>query len=144
MQRIISSRLICLAIILTTQTTFCFSQDKFSGTAAVSPTGAAVYSIAIESPKGVGDLMPSIGIAYNCQAGNGVVGFGCNITGLSAITRGMKTIAHDNSVKGISYDNNCALYLDGKRLLLKSGTEGTDTFDECYSAQFTFNNLLLV
>jgi hypothetical protein len=38
----------------------------------------------------------------------------------------MKTIAHDNSVKGISYDNNCALYLDGKRLLLKSGTEGTD------------------
>ena len=126
MQRTISSRLICLAIILIIQTAFCFSQDKLSGTAAVSPTGAASYSIAIDAPKGVGDLMPSIGIAYNSQAGNGVVGFGCNITGLSAITRGMKTIAHDNSVKGISYDNNCALYLDGKRLLLKSGTEGTD------------------
>ena len=38
----------------------------------------------------------------------------------------MKTIAHDNTTKGISYDNNCALYLDGKRLLLKSGLEGTD------------------
>lgn len=126
MKRNIPSRLISFAVILIIQTAFCFSQDKLSGTAAVSPTGAASYSIAIDAPKGVGDLMPSIGIAYNSQAGNGVVGFGCNITGLSAITRGMKTIAHDNSVKGISYDNNCALYLDGKRLLLKSGTEGTD------------------
>ena len=126
MKRNIPSRLISFAVILIIQTAFCFSQDKLSGTAAVSPTGAASYSIAIEAPKGVGDLMPSIGIAYNSQSGNGLVGFGCNITGLSAITRGMKTIAHDNSVKGISYDNNCALYLDGKRLLLKSGTEGTD------------------
>ena len=120
------SRLISLAIILIIQTTVCLAQDKLSGSATVSPTGAAVYSVAIEAPKGVGDLMPSIGIAYNSQTGNGLVGYGCNITGLSAITRGTKTIAHDNTVKGISYSNDCALYLDGKRLLLKSGTEGTD------------------
>ena len=126
MYNTISSRLISLAIVFISQTIICLAQDKLSGTATVSPTGAAVYSVAIEAPKGVGDLMPSIGIAYNSQSGNGLAGFGCNLTGLSAITRGMKTVAHDNTSKGISYDNNCALYLDGKRLLLKSVTECTD------------------
>ena len=38
----------------------------------------------------------------------------------------MKDWAHDNSATGISYGNDCALYLDGKRLLLKSGVEGVD------------------
>ena len=126
MNRYFPSRLISLAIILVTHIVACLAQDKLSGSATVSPTGATVYSVAIEAPKGVGDLIPSIGIAYNSQSGNGLVGYGCNITGLSAITRGTKTIAHDNTVKGISYDSSCALYLDGKRLLLKSGTEGTD------------------
>lgn len=126
MQRTIPSRLISLAFILITQTTFCFSQDKLSGSATVSSTGAAVYSVAIEVPKGVGELMPSVSISYNSQSGNGLAGFGCNITGLSCITRGKKNIAHDNTVQGLSYGNSCALYLDGKRLLLKSGTEGTD------------------
>ena len=126
MKRYFPSRLISLAIILVTHIVACLAQDKLSGSATVSPTGATVYSVAIEAPKGVGDLIPSIGIAYNSQSGNGLVGYGCNITGLSAITRGTKTIAHDNTVKGISYDSSCALYLDGKRLLLKSGTEGTD------------------
>ena len=126
MQNSLPYRFFSLYLLLIVQTIAVFAQDKLSGSASISSTGAAIYSVAIEAPKGVGDLKPSIGIAYNSQSGNGLVGFGCNITGLSAITRGMKTIAHDNSVKGISYDNNCALYLDGKRLLLKSGTEGTD------------------
>ena len=76
MNRYFPSRLISLAILLVTHTVACLAQDKLSGSATVSPTGAAVYSIAIEAPKGVGDLMPSIGIAYNSQTGNGLVGFG--------------------------------------------------------------------
>lgn len=104
----------------------CQAQDKLSGTASVSPTGAAVYSVAIEAPKGAGDLMPSIGIAYNSQAGNGLAGFGCNISGISAITRGMKDDWHDSTVGGITYASDDAYYLDGKRLILKSGTAGQD------------------
>ena len=126
MPRNFPSRFVTLVFILIVQNIVCLAQDELSGSASVSPTGAATYSVAIEAPKGVGDLIPTVGITYNSQSGNGLVGFGCNITGLSAITRGTKTIAHDNTVKGISFDNNCALYLDGKRLLLKSGTEGYD------------------
>ena len=120
-------RLSLLTLLAVSHTAVMTAQDKLSGTATVSPTGAAVYSIPIETLKGIGDLKPSIGITYNSQTGNGLVGWGCNITGLSSITRGMKDWAHDNTVKGIDYNSNsCALYLDGKRLLLKSGTEGTD------------------
>ena len=123
----LSVRLSLLTLLAVSHTAVMTAQDKLSGTATVSPTGAAVYSIPIETLKGIGDLKPSIGITYNSQTGNGLVGWGCNITGLSSITRGMKDWAHDNTVKGIDYNSNsCALYLDGKRLLLKSGTEGTD------------------
>ncbi|MBE6262013.1 MAG: hypothetical protein E7107_14580 [Prevotella sp.] len=126
MKKNIHTRLASLVFMSIIQFTYCIAQDKLSGTSSVSPTGAAVYSVAFEAPKGVGDLKPSIGISYNSQTGNGLVGWGCNITGFSSITRGMKDWAHDNTIKGISYDTGCALYLDGKRLLLKSGTEGTD------------------
>ena len=56
MYNTISSRLVSLAIVFISQTIICLAQDKLSGTATVSPTGAAVYSVAIEAPKGVGDL----------------------------------------------------------------------------------------
>ena len=126
MKKNIHTRLASLVFMSIIQFTYCIAQDKLSGVSSVSPTGAAVYSVAFEAPKGVGDLKPSVGISYNSQTGNGLVGWGCNITGFSSITRGMKDWAHDNTIKGISYDTGCALYLDGKRLLLKSGTEGTD------------------
>ena len=126
MRKDILPRLSGLVLLFIFQSSVCIAQDKLSGSATVSPTGAAVYSIPIEVPKGVGDLMPSIGIAYNSQTGNGIVGWGCNITGLSSITRGLKDWAHDDTVRGVNYDNISALYLDGKRLLLKSGSEGSD------------------
>lgn len=103
-----------------------YSQDKLSGTASVSATGGGVYAVQIQTPKGVGDLQPSIALSYNSQAGNGVAGWGCNITGISVITRGMKDIAHDGSANSIRYTTTDALYLDGKRLIKVSGTEGAD------------------
>ena len=115
MPRNFPSRFVSLVFFLIVQNIVCFAQDELSGSASVSPTGAATYSVAIEAPKGVGDLIPTVGITYNSQSGNGLVGFGCNITGLSAITRGTKTIAHDNTVKGISFDNNCALLTSSMR-----------------------------
>lgn len=113
-------------LLLCTISNYSFAQDKLSGTASVTASGAATYSIAIEAPKGVGDLIPSIGLTYNSQVGNGIAGVGYNITGLSVISRGMKDVAHDNTVQGVKYDDSDALYLDGKRLVLMSGTVGTD------------------
>ena len=96
------------------------------GNASVSATGGAIYTIPIALPKGHGDFAPSIALSYNSQAGNGIAGSGFNISGISVITRGTKDIYHDGTAQGIKYQSNDAYYLDGKRLILSSGTAGAD------------------
>ena len=90
----------------------------------VAETGAATVSIPIEMPMGVGGMMPSVALSYNSMADNGVAGYGCNISGTSAITTGMKSIYYDGKAKGLTHSLQDALFLDGKRLILSSGTEG--------------------
>lgn len=92
----------------------------------VSPMGGATYSIPIDVPKGVGGLQPSLTIVYNSQAGNGVAGYGTSLAGSSSINRGPKDIYHDGTARGLTYLADDALYLDGKRLILSSGTPGQD------------------
>ena len=94
------------------------------GDLAVSPTGGATYAIPIEMPPGVGDMQPQITIMYNSQSGMGLAGWCCNLTGYTMITRGSKDIFHDGTAKGMSYGLDDAFYLDGKRLILSSGTDG--------------------
>ena len=68
-------------------------------------------------PEPANGLKPDIAIAYNSQAGNGIVGYGCNITGISVITRGARDIYHDGQAKRIQNTNNDAFFLDGKRII---------------------------
>lgn len=93
---------------------------------SVSATGAAIYDIPIAIPKGNGDFAPSVSLTYNSQTGNGIAGFGFNVTGISVITRGAKDIFHDGTAQGIRYQADDAYYLDGKRLILSSGTAGVN------------------
>ena len=93
------------------------------GAFSVNGSGSAIYKISIEAPNG-GSLSPSIGVSYNSQSGNGLAGFGFNVTGLSCITRGCRDLYHDRQITGLSYGIGDALFLDGQRLILKSGTYG--------------------
>ncbi|MCP5013642.1 MAG: hypothetical protein GY942_27045, partial [Aestuariibacter sp.] len=90
--------------------------------------GSANYEIPIFTPPGIGDLQPELSIKYNSQAGNGLLGVGFNLTGLSAITRCSRTRATDG-ISRVSeppnYDNSDAFCLDGQRLILVAGTNGT-------------------
>lgn len=92
---------------------------------SVSPMGAATWSMVFDVPPGVGGFTPTIGLAYSSQSGNGNAGWGVSISGISCISRGLKSLYHDGFVRGVKYQNQDALYLDGRRLLLSSGTEGT-------------------
>lgn len=96
------------------------------GSFNVSPTGAATISIPIEVPQGVGQMQPNLSIVYNSQAGNGVAGWGCNLSGVSVITRAPKDIYHDGAAKALTYLANDAYYLDGQRLVYSSGTAGQE------------------
>lgn len=96
------------------------------GGASVSPSGAVTYSIPIKVTPGTNGMVPSISIEYNSQSGNGVMGQGWNISGLSGITRAGNDLYHDGKVTPITYTNDDAFVLDGSRLVLKSGTYGAD------------------
>ena len=96
------------------------------GEFSVSPLGGAVYSVSIDCPKGIGDMVPKIALSYNSQAGYGHAGYGVSLSGISVITHGMKDLYHDDNISGVSYGNNDAYYLDGKRLLFKAGQDGGD------------------
>lgn len=106
-----------------TSTSSTYDVGSPKGALSVNNLGAAVYSINISAPNG-GSLTPSVGVSYNSQSGNGLVGFGFNITGLSCITRGCKDLYHDKQIAGTSYGIGDALFLNGQRLILKTGTYG--------------------
>ena len=87
------------------------------GSFSVSAAGSATYSIPIEIPKGIGGSEPSVGIVYSSQAGNGIVGWGCNIIGMSVISRAVTDIYHDGKATGIHYGKEGPFCLDGQRLV---------------------------
>ena len=81
----------------------------------VSSMGAAVYTVPVECPDGVNGMKPELQFVYNSHAGDGPMGLGWNIGGLSAITRAA----------------NDTLKLDGVRLTKKSqSNEGVEYVTE--------------
>ncbi len=96
------------------------------GSLSVSPTGGAIYSVAVDVPPGVNDVAPNISIAYSSQSGNGLAGWGWGLTGVSSITRLASTLYHDGEIDPVDFDSKDRFALDGQRLMLKSGTYGKD------------------
>lgn len=91
----------------------------------VNNNGAAIFNIPITTPSGHCQVQPNVSICYNSQSGNGVVGYGCNISGLSAITRVPADIYHDGQAKGLTHLATDNYSIDGQRLMRKSGIQGT-------------------
>ena len=96
---------------------------NFSGNFAVSQ-GNATYNIPIAVAAGRGGMQPSIALNYNSAAGNGLLGIGWNISGLSSITRCGKTIAQDGAKGGVTYNNSSDRFcFNGQRLVSVGGNE---------------------
>ena len=83
----------------------------------VSESGAATYTLPFDLPEGINGMVPSLGLVYNSQSGNGVAGMGISVYGSSVITRTVKDIYHDTKIGGISYTDNDVYSLDGVRLI---------------------------
>ena len=95
------------------------------GQLSVSLTGAANYSIPIAVPPGINGIVPQISLSYNSQGGNGLAGFGWNISGVSTITRIPSTKFHDNVIDAVNFNSSDRFAFDGQRLIVKSGTLGS-------------------
>ncbi|MBB4807698.1 RHS repeat-associated protein [Chryseobacterium defluvii] len=96
------------------------------GTFSVSLTGGAGYSVPIKALPGIKDIVPNISLSYTSQGGNGSAGWGWNIDGLSSITRVSSTKFHDGAIDPVDMDEKDRFTLDGQRLVLKSGTYGSE------------------
>ncbi len=99
---------------------------NLQGQLNVSPSGALIYTIPLELPQGINGVAPELALEYNSQGGNGMAGYGWNVTGLSSITRVPTTQYHDGFMDPVDFDTHDRFALDGQRLVLKSGTYGTD------------------
>jgi RHS repeat-associated protein len=88
-----------------------------SGKFTVTPDGAASYNLPLWTPLGRGVVTPRLSLSYNSRAGNGILGVGWSIGGLSIISWCKRTIAQDGYTGGGNFAGAGALCLDGNRLV---------------------------
>ena len=65
------------------------------GQANVNDIGAAVYSVPLKVAPGINGIQPQLSISYSSTSGNGPLGIGFAIGGLSVISRTSRTVAQD-------------------------------------------------
>lgn len=115
--------LAAVGLVLASEVSSSASGMVTTGAAGVAG-GDATYTIPIVAPPGTAGVAPKMAFTYTSSAGNGPLGVGWGLSGLSAITRCQKTKAQDNTIAAVSYDINDRYCLDGQRLILVSGTYG--------------------
>jgi RHS repeat-associated protein len=108
---------------------------RMRGNFAVSNAGAATYTIPLWTPPGVGTVQLSLALAYSSRAGNGVVGMGWSLAGLSAITRCNKTFAQDTNPAPVTNTLADRFCLDGQQLKLVSGTGAYGSSGSVYATE---------
>ena len=82
-----------------------------------TPTGGVTYTVPVEVAPGRGNMQPELSITYNSQGGNGALGYGWSIGGLSAINKVAKNYYYNGTSAPVSFTTDDALMLDGMRLL---------------------------
>ncbi|MFT6098158.1 MAG: hypothetical protein ACJAYF_000694, partial [Arenicella sp.] len=109
----------------------CFSGLAFAGQVGtttgsfeVTAGGQSAYTMGVEVPPGIMGVVPQVAITYSSGGGNGLLGLGANLSGLSAITRCGKTFEQDGLSKAVQFDNSDFFCLNGQRLILMSGSYG--------------------
>lgn len=96
---------------------------RTSGRFNVSRAGSANYSIPIQVPAGINGIEPKLAFNYSSKAGNGQMGIGWDVGGLSKIYRCSKTKAFDDESAPPSLEGD-SFCLDGMKLASQSGTAG--------------------
>ena len=93
---------------------------------AVNGNGGATYTIPIEVPPGTHGVQPNISLVYNSQSGNGLLGVGWNLAGLSVIARCGKIPAINGVRSGVNFDSNDRFCFNGQQLMGVSGDYGAN------------------
>ncbi|MBM7774741.1 RHS repeat-associated protein [Actinokineospora baliensis] len=95
-----------------------------AGVFAVGPRGDATYRMAVRVPPGIAGTGPELSLVYDHAEGNGDLGVGWRLDGLSAITRVKATYAVDGFNGAVSFGPKDRFALDGHRLIAVDGQYG--------------------
>ncbi|MEZ4302500.1 MAG: SpvB/TcaC N-terminal domain-containing protein, partial [Polyangiaceae bacterium] len=95
---------------------------SLQGVFSVTPTGEASFVLPLSVPQGRAGVEPHIALEYDSSAGDGLLGQGFSLTGLSAITRCPGDLPHDGEIRSVRYDDGDKLCLDGKPLVVVGDT----------------------
>uniref|UniRef100_UPI0025BA7051 SpvB/TcaC N-terminal domain-containing protein n=1 Tax=Chryseobacterium sp. TaxID=1871047 RepID=UPI0025BA7051 len=96
------------------------------GNIEVTGGGQLQYTLPITVPPGVKSVAPQINLVYLSGSGNGIAGYGWNLSGITAISRVGRTIEKDGETKGVQLDYSDYYSFNGQKLILKSGEYGKD------------------
>ncbi|WP_187345105.1 RHS repeat-associated core domain-containing protein [Cystobacter ferrugineus] len=97
---------------------------RIEGSSSVTADGASSYSIPLWVPTGRAGMTPELQLRYHSRGGNGLMGVGWSLDGLSRVTRCNRTIAQDGEAETIQFDATDRFCLDGNRLVAVSGAYG--------------------
>ena len=106
------------------------------GSFEIGQAGQATYTMPLDLPPGRHGMQPSLSIHYDSLGGDGMLGMGFSLTGLSAVTRCPKTMARDGVIRDVRYQGDDAFCLDGQRLVVISdSSEQTEyrTFPDTFA-----------
>jgi hypothetical protein len=91
----------------------------------VNDAGAVTYSIPLKRAPGTGQIGPNLSLEYSSQSGNGVLGVGWSLAGISSITRCGKTPGEEGARVGVKNDISDVYCLDGQKLRAVAGAYGS-------------------
>ena len=91
------------------------------GKLMVGKSGDAAYQVPLDVAPGSGGLKPRLSIDYNSGGGNGILGVGFSLRGLSAVRRGAAVHSIDGFVDPVDFDDNDQFIIDGQRLINVAG-----------------------
>ncbi|HEU4405315.1 MAG TPA: RHS repeat-associated core domain-containing protein [Polyangiaceae bacterium] len=92
----------------------------------VDDDGAATYRVPLEVVPGRAGMQPELALAYNSNGGNGPVGVGFTLSGMSAVRRCPSNELDDGRLRAVRMTRDDRFCLDGLRLVAVSGEYGAD------------------
>ncbi len=111
------------------------SVGAITGNFRVNESGSATYSIPVFAPAGIAGVTPQISLNYDSQGGNGLLGKGWSLGGLSGITRCRQTQSQDGAVSPVSWNTQDRFCLDGQRLVPEDPNAGHSDTDTTYRTE---------
>ena len=90
----------------------------------VTDSGSASMIVPVQTFAGTAGAVPRLSLGYDSGSGNGYLGLGWGVTGLSQVARCQRTHYQDGLVQPVKYNSNDRFCLDGHRLVAVAGEYG--------------------